>query len=264
MEGRNANRQGKSLLLWFDVASSPQDRELKVASARFFRISYSTQLAQALQDVAAVQPGAICFEFDRVDAPSLQTMFEVLRDFPRIPVLMLTVEHSEALAVWAFRAGVWNYLVKPVSVEEFSANLATLAQVAARGMLPAPPRPPDLHVPPVISSTPLDEHVARLQPALQYVRQQFNEKITERAAANLCGMQRFAFSRQFHAAFGLTFREYLMRVRIGEAKRLLAEGGHPVTEVVFATGFSDGSYFARMFKRHTGVLPSDYGASEQQ
>jgi hypothetical protein len=88
MEGRNANRQGKALLLWFDVASSPQDRELKVASARFFRISYSTQLAQALQDVAAVQPGAICFEFDRVDAPSLQTMFEVLREFPRIPVLI--------------------------------------------------------------------------------------------------------------------------------------------------------------------------------
>jgi AraC-like DNA-binding protein len=61
--------------------------------------------------------------------------------------------------------------------------------------------------------------------------------------------------------FGLTFREYVMKTRIGEARRMLTEGGHPVTEVAFATGFTDGSYFARTFRRYTGVLPSEYCAT---
>ena len=74
-------------------------------------------------------------------------------------------------------------------------------------------------------------------------------------------MKRFAFSHSFHAVLGVTFREYVMKTRIGEARRLLTECGHPVTEVAFATGFTDGSYFARMFRRYTGVLPSEYGAA---
>jgi AraC-like DNA-binding protein len=71
-------------------------------------------------------------------------------------------------------------------------------------------------------------------------------------------MTSFAFSRSFHATFGITFREYLTRVRITEARRLLTEGGHSITDVAVATGFTDGSYFARMFRRYTGVLPSQY------
>ena len=73
-------------------------------------------------------------------------------------------------------------------------------------------------------------------------------------------MTRFAFSRNFHSALGLTFREYVMRARIAEARRMLVEGGHSVTDVAFATGFNDGSYFARMYRRHTGMLPSDVAA----
>jgi AraC-like DNA-binding protein len=73
-------------------------------------------------------------------------------------------------------------------------------------------------------------------------------------------MRRFAFSRAFHAAVGVTFREHVIRARISEACRMLVEGGHTVTEVAFATGFTDGSYFARVFRRHTGTLPSHYRA----
>jgi AraC-like DNA-binding protein len=32
----------------------------------------------------------------------------------------------------------------------------------------------------------------------------------------------------------------------------------PVTQIAYAVGFHDGSYFARMFRRYTGMLPSQY------
>lgn len=261
MESHHSSRQGRPLLLWFDFASSPQDREPRVYFARHFRIAYTTRLDRALEDVARLEPRAICFEFDRIDAPRLQAMHQVLGQRLWLPALMLTVDHSESLATWAFRAGVWNLLVKPVSNAELCANVEAMSEIVALGS-PRHCRPPLGCMPEDVAVEPKDDLVTHLEPALQYVRRHYAEKVTEAEASRRCGMSRFAFSRNFHAAFALTFREYVMRARIGEARRILAEGGHPVTEVAFATGFSDGSYFARMFKRHTGVLPSEYQVTD--
>lgn len=94
--------------------------------------------------------------------------------------------------------------------------------------------------------------------APDYVREHFHEKFPARDIAEYCGLSRFQFSRSFHAAYGITFREYLLRHRIRAACDRLLRGDQPVTEIAFAVGFHDGSYFARMFRRYTGVLPSQY------
>ena len=95
------------------------------------------------------------------------------------------------------------------------------------------------------------------------MREHFHEKFPASAIARFCGLSRFQFSRSFHAAFGITFREYLLRFRILEACKRLREGSAPVTEIAFAVGFHDGSYFARMFRRYTGVLPSQYARAHE-
>ena len=100
-------------------------------------------------------------------------------------------------------------------------------------------------------------HVGVLN-APQFVRDHFHEKFPARDISAFCGLSRFQFSRTFHAVFGITFREYLLRFRIIAACDRLREGKMPVTEIAFAVGFHDGSYFARMFRRYTGVLPSQY------
>ena len=261
MDEHRNGRQLKPLLMWLDFSFTPQGREPRVASARHFRMSSTTRLDRALEDIASLKPSALCLEFDHVDVARKQVLEDVIENHPRLPTLMLTAEHSEALAVWAFRAGVWNYLVKPVPDDELSGSLARLAQVALRAPTLRTPRPPGVRTPRDLVAAPAEAHVARLEPALQYVRRHYADKICETEAARRCGMKRFTFSHSFHAVFGLTFREYVMKTRIGEARRMLTEGGHPVTEVAFATGFTDGSYFARTFRRYTGVLPSEYCAT---
>ncbi len=108
---------------------------------------------------------------------------------------------------------------------------------------------------------------ARLSPsrkavlaAPEFVGQHYAEKFAAAAIAAHCGLSRFQFSRSFHSVYGITFREYLLRFRILEACKRLRGGGMPVTEIAYAVGFHDGSYFARMFRRYTGVLPSQYAA----
>ena len=224
---------------------------------------YLTRFDRVIEDVARLDPSALCFDFDHPDQQRLQTLQDVKRAYVRLPVLMLTLDHSESLAVWAFRSRVWNYLVKPLSAAEFSESLAAVAQVAHPGSQHRIAHLLDAHMPTDLLAAPADPRVARLLPALNYVREYCHDRISEADAAALCGMTRFAFSRNFHSALGLTFREYVMRARIAEARRMLVEGGHSVTDVAFATGFNDGSYFARMFRRHTGMLPSDVEAGSQ-
>lgn len=108
-------------------------------------------------------------------------------------------------------------------------------------------------------STPSTEASApSVQRALGFVAAHYHEKFAASAVAEHCGFSRFQFSRNFHAAFEITFREYLLRFRIREACRRLAAGEPSVTGIAYAVGFHDGSYFARMFRRYVGVLPSQY------
>lgn len=94
--------------------------------------------------------------------------------------------------------------------------------------------------------------------APEFVGDHFHEKFPANHIAEYCGLSRFQFSRSFHTVFGITFREYLLRYRILEACARLDRGEQAVTEIAIAVGFHDGSYFARMFRRYTGHLPSQY------
>ena len=98
-------------------------------------------------------------------------------------------------------------------------------------------------------------------PALSYIEQHFRESVTSAKVSGACNMDSFQFSRAFRASFGITFKEYLLRVRIKEACRLLEKPDIAVTEVAYLSGFNDPSYFSKVFKRYAGVSPSVYKSS---
>jgi transcriptional regulator GlxA family with amidase domain len=64
--------------------------------------------------------------------------------------------------------------------------------------------------------------------------------------------------RRFKAATGTTLIEYLQNLRIEEAKRLLEVGQMPVDDISVEVSYEDPSFFRRLFKRLTGLTPSQY------
>ena len=52
--------------------------------------------------------------------------------------------------------------------------------------------------------------------------------------------------------------EYTQNLRIEEAKRLLETGDMPVDDISIEAGYEDASFFRRLFKRQTGLTPSQY------
>src|SRR5688572_11121983 len=200
----------KPLMLWVDCTSGIPDPEYRVRCAAWFEIVQVEAIGRVPQEIARRKPGALCFEFDYPDQVRLQAMQSIKLSHPRLPILMLTLEHSESLAVWAFRARVWNYLVKPVPPAELSASLDAMAKLSHRTSAPRAPQTLATAAPSNLRAVPIAPEVARLQPALHYVSQHYHERISVDAAARSCGLNRFEFSRRFRAAFGMTFRDYLL------------------------------------------------------
>ncbi|MBR2797739.1 MAG: response regulator [Clostridia bacterium] len=72
------------------------------------------------------------------------------------------------------------------------------------------------------------------------------------------GMSQSHFSTVFAQETGLTFTQYLTALRIGKAKELLTATAMRSSEIAFAVGYNDAHYFSYMFKKQTGVTPSEY------
>jgi AraC-like DNA-binding protein len=209
------------------------------------------------------EPHVVCFEFEHAHATQLRAMRDFKLTNPSLPLLMLTTSHSEALAIWAFRVRVWNYLVKPVSPSELRANFSTLARLVSDDQ--GPPR----SVRSVGALLPGDEvgipkalRGPSLQAALANVEEHYAVKLRQSVVAASCGMSSYTFSRAFKAQYGMTFSQYLMRYRIGRACRLLRYGSHTATTAGLAVGFNDSSHFARAFRKLLGISPSSYQHQE--
>ena len=98
----------------------------------------------------------------------------------------------------------------------------------------------------------------KLAPSIYYVQQNFGRRIYSAVVARLCSLSTTHFSRAFKQAFTMTFQEFLLRYRIAEACRQFRVPGAPISDVAYGVGFSDASYFTRVFRRYVGVSPSEY------
>lgn len=76
--------------------------------------------------------------------------------------------------------------------------------------------------------------------------------------ARRAGLSPFHFLRVFSRVLGVTPHQYLVRLRLARAAKLLAEEALPVTEVALESGFADLSNFVRSFGRAAGVSPKRF------
>ena len=210
--------------------------------------------------IQAWQPRFLCFEFDSPQANDLAVLQQTNQQHPGLPMLMITESHSEPLAVWAFRSGVWDYLVKPLTASELNKRLEELLHLC-RARQPSNPPPPRVATLP--GSTPAQASrdlplAPKTAMALDFVQRYFAETVRLSVVAGHCHMSESEFSRVFKKEHGHTFCEYLLKFRISKACESLTDSSVQVKTVAFEVGFNDVSYFSRTFRRYTGVTPSTY------
>lgn len=94
--------------------------------------------------------------------------------------------------------------------------------------------------------------------AAQYFNDNYNSDISVEKYARSRGMSTSWFIRSFKAFTGSTPLQYIVSIRITNAKVLLETTSYTVTEIARIVGYDNPLYFSRMFHRQTGFSPSEF------
>ncbi|RIQ13738.1 AraC family transcriptional regulator [Jiangella rhizosphaerae] len=107
-------------------------------------------------------------------------------------------------------------------------------------------------------------HRVLLDRVADVVEARLGDPLTVDDLAAAAALSPFHFARAFKASTGLAPHEYVTSRRMERAKSLLLTSRLSVPEVAYAVGLSNVSHFRRMFRRHTGFLPSDLRPREDR
>ncbi len=104
------------------------------------------------------------------------------------------------------------------------------------------------------------KHQDTLVQTTAFVAQQLGGKPTIADAARHVYLSESRLSHILRQELGYSFTEYVNLLRINHSKTLLLESRLSIAGVAKTIGFEDQGYFARVFKKITGVTPSAYRA----
>ena len=105
------------------------------------------------------------------------------------------------------------------------------------------------------------KHADLIHKALRYIQSNYQGKITLEEVATLVNLSPSYFSKVFKEGMNCSFTSYLNRYRIDQSKLLLKTTAIPLSEIGALVGFEDQSYFTKIFKKNTGMLPGKYRRS---
>ncbi|OXM13450.1 AraC family transcriptional regulator [Paenibacillus herberti] len=101
-------------------------------------------------------------------------------------------------------------------------------------------------------------HASAVERTIGYIEKRYAEILSVGELAEVAGMERGRYTRQFKAETGRLPLEYVNEVRIGRAQQMLLLTGDRLSEIALCSGFNNEYYFNRRFKGATGVSPGRY------
>lgn len=209
--------------------------------------------AGALALVRREQIHLVVLDHRLPDRTGLDVLLELKSIRPDLPAIMLTGYGSEWICAAAFKLGISDYLPKPVNAVDLVTAVRRILSTsdenseyeAGSAWRIGSPVPPCIPV----------------QKVVGLIQKHYWDRLSLSRLAREVGMSKFRLSRRFREVIGVTFRDYLLRVRLERAKSLLANGRASITEVAQMVGFGDLPRFDKLFKRYTGFTPSAYRSS---
>ena len=97
-----------------------------------------------------------------------------------------------------------------------------------------------------------------IQKARTYIDQNYARDLSLDDVAREVGISPYYFSKLFKEQTGQNFIDYLTGLRIETAKHLLEDPAMSVKEICIRSGYSNQNYFSRIFKKSTGMTPTEY------
>jgi AraC-like DNA-binding protein len=231
----------------FDLLVVDDDETMRELHARMVRsalpvarVLTAADGRAALQVMEEICPHLVLLDLMMPELDGFGVL-EAMRDDPQlrgVPVIVLTAQILGRREMERLQGGVSAVLAK--GLFEQGEVLAQVEAVLARGKR--------------LGSE--AQRVARM--AMAYIHERYAEPVSREQMARDLNVNERYLTRCFGQETGLTPIAYLNRYRIAQARALLDRSRLSVTEVALACGFSDSSYFGRVFQKEVGLSPTVY------
>jgi len=103
-----------------------------------------------------------------------------------------------------------------------------------------------------------EQSMSAVNKAKQYIDEHYMKELTLDDVSRVVNISSYYFSKVFKEETGENFIDYLTKLRIEAAKKLLKTTNKSMKEISAEVGYSDPNYFSRNFKKYTGKTPTDY------
>ena len=94
--------------------------------------------------------------------------------------------------------------------------------------------------------------------ALAHMQTHAHEPLRMSNLARAAGCSRARLFQLFKQTTGMAPNDYLQRLRVNNAREMLADPARAITDIAFAAGFSSSQYFSNVFRKYTGVTPTQF------
>lgn len=97
-----------------------------------------------------------------------------------------------------------------------------------------------------------------MRKALDFILQNYQNHIEIKDLLEITNMSNTAFYASFKSTYGMSFKSYLLKIRVGYACRLLTDGFMTISEIAYDCGFENISNFNRQFKKIKRITPTEF------
>ncbi len=97
-----------------------------------------------------------------------------------------------------------------------------------------------------------------IEKSIEYIQHNYHRDLPLEEVAQVAGMSPYYFSKIFKEVTNSNYSEYLTNIRIDMAKKLLSNPTMNIKQICLHIGYTDPNYFSRIFKKHTGLTPTEF------
>ena len=96
-----------------------------------------------------------------------------------------------------------------------------------------------------------------IKKSLSYITANY-QTINEKELSNICGLSPNYFSMLFKKQMNISFRDYLVNIKIAESEKLLLTTSKSITDIATEVGFSTTSHYISLFHKKKGITPAQF------
>ena len=241
------------------------DKEIRNYIKQYFDDTYRVIEAEnghlGIKKAMQVIPDLVItdIKMDEADGITLCNKLKNDEKTSHIPIIMLTGYSSREYQIRGLSEGADVYLTKPFNIDILEAHMINLLD--SRRKLHEKFSNEFVLGPNKIPVTDIDEKfLIKLTEAVE--KHMSDTKFNADILSEKIGMSRMQLYRKLRGLTNQTVHEFIRNIRLKRAVQLLEQKRMSITEVAYAVGFNDLTYFARCFRKQYDKSPSEYISSK--